>query len=296
MALPSVTSTGCMNDSEWLALPWTDLLRSLAADSVRAPYLKGLVDEHQRGGGSVASGDREAVTRRTLQAIYTEALGRGWGRAGLRPLSVGFVDDGHSADFRLFMLMVLGNRQDLARLFWRRDARERAADALHTALLACALCRSLARRLDRGSALDSLSLTAEWFESFASRVLVRVHRESAEAALRWMVERHRAVKCFPGAAAIDLVVRGRCALLIQECGELCIDAVQIMFSGNDGMYRMADGCLEKLIGMLPGPWSRTLGALKSDLYRHGLCFSLCICLGEIVQSLGERDVLWQNEQ
>ncbi len=70
--------------------------------------------------------------------------------------------------------------------------------------------------------------TAEEYESFASRVLQRAQKECKDVALAWLVARRQATAGLAAeAAGIDLVVAGGCETLIEECGELCIDAVQV---------------------------------------------------------------------
>ena len=70
--------------------------------------------------------------------------------------------------------------------------------------------------------------TAEEYESFASRVLQRAQKECKDVALTWLVARRQATAGLAAeAAGIDLVVAGGCETLIEECGVLCIDAVQV---------------------------------------------------------------------
>ncbi len=92
-------------------------------------------------------------------------------------------------------------------------------------------------------ASDTISLdrqTAEEYESFASRVLQRAQKESKEIALTWLVVRRPAAAVLATeVAGIDLVVAGGCEALIEECGELCIDAVQVAHDTQDSGFGCA---------------------------------------------------------
>jgi hypothetical protein len=227
--------------------PWAELLKSIASDRTRAPYLCRLIADKK------FTEDSEA--KLILKQIYSDVL------------QLEYDDERTSTDFCLFMLMLLANRQDMAQLFWRREGQERPASSLHTAILACVLSRNLSRGMERGTALDSLLQTAAWFEGAAVRILTRVNHESVELALQWIVDSNRAINFAKRVAVIDLVVMGRCEELIQECSDLCIDAVQIKFSGNDTMFRSADRCIVWLFGLLPGPSRQSLTDRKSEMYR-----------------------------
>ncbi len=59
-------------------------------------------------------------------------------------------------------------------------------------------------------------------------MLQRAQKEGREVALAWLVARQPAAAALAAeAAGIDLVLAGDCAVLVEECGELCIDAVQV---------------------------------------------------------------------
>ena len=249
----SRTKVGKTQDYTKIEQPWTDLMQAISCDRIRAKYL----GELSKKSGAHTQSEGDSDTRKKLKDMYSKVL------------EFTYSEDGMSTDFRLFMLMLLANRQDMARLFWQREAKERPASALHSALVACVLCRNLSRALDRGSALDSLLQTAEWYEAVAVRILARVHSESAEMALQWMVHPNPAENFAPGLAGIDLVVKGRCQKLIEECSDLCIDAVQIVFSGDDEIFCAADDAVTWFISLLPGPWSGFLRGARSESYRYG---------------------------
>jgi hypothetical protein len=113
---------------------WTEVLQAAAADT-NAPYLAKLIEEAKR------SMDKEA--KEMTVDRYSGDRGAAWRACRIRLKKLGAVD-GVSVDAELFMLLLLANRPGLAKLLWSRDAKGREDHALRTALVACALCSSLA--------------------------------------------------------------------------------------------------------------------------------------------------------
>ena len=176
---------------------WGDLVLSILADDYEAPYIRRLFENDDLEG-------KQGVQHQRAVAPLSHAC--------RQILPFDFELEQQSAEFKLFLLMLLANRGHLARIIWKAHGQENAEVELQEALLACVLCRRLAERpevLDRDHARDCLLQTAEWFEEFATRVLVLAHRMSREKILRWMVSRRRPIIFAPKTTAIELVVEGR---------------------------------------------------------------------------------------
>jgi hypothetical protein len=120
---------------------WMQLLQS-AEEDADAPYLTSLMKEVKKEPGK--EGVRDAVWRACELVMGSTKL---------------VAVDGVSVDAELFMLLLLANRPSLARLMWLRDVQEREDHALHSALVACAICNGLAKRSgnsDRCHALEMI--------------------------------------------------------------------------------------------------------------------------------------------
>jgi hypothetical protein len=107
---------------------WMQLLQA-AKEDVAAPYLASLIPlkEIKEDG---EEGVRGAVWWACGAIVGTTKLA---------------ASDGVSVDAVLFMLLLLANRPGLARLMWLRDVQEREDHALHSALVACGVCRGLTK-------------------------------------------------------------------------------------------------------------------------------------------------------
>ena len=221
---------------------WRELLQHRAAFGDEERSLLGFatgvgVLEKHEALLSLGFADDEAALR-LLDRIYLNLIRTASGSHGGHQ-SVGYFThrrDGSrlEPDYTLFMCMLLMNRPEMARVFFRRLSNQNVSVLLPDSLVACMVCRNLSARVGSSShhLRSDLERIALEYETFAASILSVAYAHNEKATLAAM---EKPLKQYSKWTLLDVVIRAECREVIQQCPDMCIAAVNRRFTGGGNL-------------------------------------------------------------